>query len=73
MADMTGASNGTVAKIATATLEDFGLVSSHNPVNVVDKNKIRREVQKKKKIVQTIFEARREIEILTKKRIKLRF
>lgn len=49
---MTGASNRTVAKIATAALEDFGLVSVDNAVNVVDKNKIRRELQKKRKHVQ---------------------
>lgn len=52
MADMTGASNRTVAKIATATLEDFGIVSLDNPVNVIDKNKIRREVQKKRKLTK---------------------
>uniref|UniRef100_A0A6P7HIA6 Uncharacterized protein LOC114349177 n=1 Tax=Diabrotica virgifera virgifera TaxID=50390 RepID=A0A6P7HIA6_DIAVI len=52
IADMTGASNRTVAKIATATLEDFGLVTSDNLINVVDKNKVRRELQKRRKHLQ---------------------
>lgn len=54
MADMTGASNRTVAKIETAALQDFGLVSSDNPINVIDKSKIRRELTKKRKAVQEI-------------------
>lgn len=54
IADMTGASNRTVAKIATATLHDFGLVSSENPKNVIDKGKVRRELNKKRKAVQKI-------------------
>lgn len=48
IADMTGASNQIVSKIATAALEDFVLVSFDNPVNVVDKNKISRELYIKK-------------------------
>lgn len=62
MADTTGASNRTVAKIATATLEDFGLVSSENPINVIDKNKIRRELEKKRKLTKPICDKERRIE-----------
>lgn len=38
IADITGATNLTESKIATAALEDFGLVASDNSIKVVDKN-----------------------------------
>lgn len=51
-ADLTGISNRNMAKIVTAVLEDMDLVSAANPVKVVDKNKIRREVERNRKQVR---------------------
>lgn len=46
VADLTGVSSRTAAKITTAVLEDMGLITKDDAVKVVDKNKIRREVNK---------------------------
>lgn len=46
VADLTGVSSRTAAKIATAVLEDMRLITKDDAVKVVDKNKIRREVNK---------------------------
>ena len=43
-ADLTGASNRTVAKIANAVLADLNVISKGNTSKVVDKNKVRRGV-----------------------------
>lgn len=52
MADLTGSSNRTVAKIATAVLEDMKIVSINNKTNIIDKNKVRREINKNRKSLQ---------------------
>ncbi|GBM25725.1 hypothetical protein AVEN_241996-1 [Araneus ventricosus] len=48
-ADLTGASSRAMAKITTAVLADFNLVSPEQQTYIVDKNKVRREVEKKKR------------------------
>lgn len=47
--DLTGASSRSVAKISTAVLADFDLVSPEQQTYIVDKNKVRREVNKIRK------------------------
>lgn len=42
VADLTGSSNRTVAKLVNAVFEDLNVISAENPSKVVDKNKIRR-------------------------------
>lgn len=42
VADLTGSSNRTVAKLVNAVFEDLNVISTENPSKVVDKNKIRR-------------------------------
>lgn len=57
-ADLTGASNRSVAKLVNTVLEDLNVISKEDPTKVVDKNKIRRELSKKRKEHQTLLKNR---------------
>jgi hypothetical protein len=50
--DRHGVSDRAAAALASAVLQDFGLISPEDSKNVVDKNKIRRARQRKRKILQ---------------------
>lgn len=53
-ADLTGVSSRTAAKIVNAVLEDMNLISKDDASLVVDKNKIRREVNKNRLQLQDV-------------------
>jgi hypothetical protein len=52
--DRVGVSDRAAAAIASAVLEDFGMISPEDSQNVVDKNKIRRARQRKRRILQEV-------------------
>lgn len=49
VADLAGTLSRAVAKITTAILTDFHLASLEKQTFIVDKNKVRRELEKKRK------------------------
>lgn len=50
--DRTEISDRNAATIASAILQDFGIISVDNKINVVDRLKVRREREKKRKDLQ---------------------
>lgn len=62
--DRLGISDRSAAAIATAVLQDFGVVSKEDTFNVVDRNKIRRARQKKRRELQMLVEDSNELQSL---------
>lgn len=60
-ADLTGTSNRNVAKIVSAVLQDFKIITEEQLDQIVDKNKIRREVYKNRKRLQEFKHENKEI------------